>query len=181
MASFFFMDTIDTDEEYAAPEERLAQQLSRGCGNSEFQFLDHALLTAHVREDSGDEFPDFWFDDIENVPLVSDAFYRHLVNRGVDNLFYKPIDLANEFGDVRRYWLALPPRIRALSAKSTLEEDEIYHYREATHIVIDPAGVGNYQIFQLADVVNNEIIITADLKESIEQAEFTNVQFVPVE
>lgn len=177
----FFKMSAGGGAELAAPEAALGLALSRGCENSEFQFLDHAPLTVRVREDSGDEFPDFLFDDGANVPLVSDRFYRRLVNEGVDNLFYKPIDLTNEFDERHRYWLALPPRIRALSKKSKVKEDEDYHYREATRIIIDPAGVGNYQIFELADVVNNDIIVTERLKTSIERAGFTNVFFDEVD
>lgn len=173
--------SVGGSEELACPDASLGLALSRGCLNSEFQFLDRSLLVARIREDSGDVFPDFLFDDGANLPLVSDRFYRHLVNAGVDNLFYKPIDLTNEFDERHRYWLALPPRIRALSGESTIEEDADYHYRTVTRIVIDPARVGNYQIFELADVVNNDIIVTERLKTSIERAGFTNVFFDEVD
>ena len=177
----FFRMSAGGSEELVRPSESIGLALSRGCLNSEFQYLDHMLLEGTVREDSGDVFPDFLFDDGANIPLVSDRFYRHLVNAGVDNLFYKPIDLTNEFDERHRYWLALPPRIRALSHESIIEEDADYHYREATRIVIDPARVGNYQIFELADVVNNDIIVTERLKTSIERAGFTNVFFDEVD
>lgn len=185
MPDFFILSAATSVEEYVAPDSSL-RVLENGCLTSEFQFLDHAPLEVAVDPERGEEYPDFLLND--DIPLVSDRFYRLLVDAGVDNLFYKPVTLKDD--ELRRcepYWLALPPRIRALSDRSTITVDEDEDLapeewmREATHIVIAPARVGNFQMFRLADVVNQEIIITKGLKERIERASFTNIFFTPLE
>ena len=101
---------------------------------------------------------------------------------GVDNLFYKVVMLTDKtIGTQERYWLALPPRIRCLNrSQSTFVEPEAT-LPKVEKIVINPSKVGNYKIFCIEEVVNRDIIITADLKATIEEAQLENVFFYPLE
>lgn len=49
--------------------------------------------------------------------------------------------------------------------------------QEAEKIVINDYAVGNYKIFKLANVTNQEIIVTEEIKNIIEKAKLENVYF----
>ena len=156
----FYRMTAGQAEEYAVPGEEI-KELTRGCERSEFQFLTREPLQADLSEDSGLEFPDFLCRF--QIPLISDEFKKVLDGAGVDNLFYKVVMLTDKtIGTQERYWLALPPRIRCLNrSQSTFVEPEAT-LPKAEKIVINPSKVGNYKIFCIEEVVNRDIIITAD-------------------
>lgn len=175
----FYRITAGQAEEYAVPGEGI-KTLERGCERSEFQFLTHTPLNVALSENSGLEFPDFLCRF--QIPLISDAFKRVLDGAGVDNLFYKAILLTDDtIGTQERYWLALPPRIRCLNRRASTFVDAGVGLPKAEKIVVNPSKVGNYKIFCIEEVVNRDIIITADLKEKIEQAELENILFYPLE
>ena len=172
--SFYRLYGDTAAEEYVRPVHKLYQQLERGCARSEFQFLNHEKLEVSLDEGGGLDFPDFLY--YEQIPLVSDALYRFFSDSGVDNLFYKPIYLNDEIIGVRkRYWLALPPRIRCLNYEASQFRDSDVPLKRAEKIVINPAKVGNYRIFCIEEVINRDIIITQELKEKLEKAQFTNL------
>ena len=50
-----------------------------------------------------------------------------------------------------------------------------------THYKINASAVGNYRIFKLADVWDNDIIVTQDLMEAIFNAHLSNVFFAEIE
>lgn len=67
--------------------------------------------------------------------------------------------------------MALPPRINCLNWDESdvqTEENEFLTKRElmqeAEKIVINDYAVGNYKIFKLANVTNQEIIVTEEIK-----------------
>ena len=175
----FYRMTAGQAEEYAVPGEEI-KSLARGCERSEFQFLSHEPLRAALAESGGLEFPDFLCRF--QIPLISDAFKRVLDGAGVDNLFYKAVMLTDAaIGIQERYWLALPPRIRCLNRRMSTFTDTGAALPNAEKIVINPSKVGNYKIFCIEEVVNRDIIVTADLKETIEQAQLENILFYPLE
>lgn len=161
--------------------------LRRGCLTSEFQYLTHDRLTVSISDEGGMEFPDF----IQTgcIPLISQKFKAVLDNLQVDNLFYKPVRLScPELGLQEDYWLALPPRIKCLDLERSqieVEENEFLTKEElmrtAVKIVIDSSGVGNYRIFKLAEVTNQEIIVTEEAKEALKIAGLDNVNFIALE
>ena len=63
--------------------------------------------------------------------------------------------------------------------KSIFREEKTYprELRKVEDIVIQSGSIGRYQIFQMAGTVNDEIIVTEQLKEKIESNELTNVHF----
>lgn len=179
---FFVMYAETCIEDYAIPGEEIFQ-LERACLNSEFQFLDKTPLTVEISDEGGLNFPDFIL--TRNIPLISTAVKRVLENFGVDYVFFKPIQLtATELGRAENFWLALPPRINCLDwERSIIETEEnafappIELMREAKNIFIDENQIGRYNIFKLAGVVNQEIIITERLKTALEAADFENIFF----
>lgn len=188
--AYFYRMTADTNlEDFVRPGEQI-RQIAFACQTSSFQFIDHKPMTVEIAEDGGLTFPDFLYND--GVPLISRSFKRILDAQGVDNLFYKPIDLVDAATGIHEeYTLALPPRIRAVreaymrllnedgdkSEGKELIKDEygIAHYR------INASAVGNYRIFKLADVWDYDIIVTEGLMEAITKASLHNVFFSEVE
>ena len=189
MAKFYRM-TGNTNLEDMVRAGDAILTISAACQESAFQFLDRRLVEVEIAADSGLMFPDFLYNDA--VPLISRAFKRVLDAQGVDNLFYKPIDLVDrELGLHESYSLALPPRIRAVRQKYMRLLDEDGDEGEGKELIKDEYGiaryrinasaVGNYRIFKLADVWDTDIIVTEDLMAAITRAALSNVFFSEVE
>ena len=186
----FYRMTADTNLEDTVKADEKIFTLSFACQTSSFQFLDHKPLTVGIAEDSGLTFPDFLCN--ENIPLISPKFKRILDSLGVDNLFYKPIyfDYA-PLGRHEPYILALPPRIKAVRQEYMRLLDENGDESEGKELIKDEYGiphykinasaVGNYRIFKLADVWDNDIIVTRDLMETVSNADLSNVFFAEIE
>ena len=180
---YYVMYAETAVEEYFKPDDTLKDELMEGCLYSEFQYLDHKPLESEISEDGGMEFPDFITAGC--VPFISDRFKRLLDDLQVDNLFYKPIAFTfSPLGLKEYYYLALPPRINCLNWDESgvqTEENEFLAptelMREAEDIVINEYAVGNYKIFKLANVTNQEIIVTEEIKNAIETANLKNVYF----
>ena len=187
---FYVMYAETCVEDYVMPGE-VIHTLIKGCYTSEFQYLDKALLKVEISDEGGLEFPDFIICD-NCIPLVSERFYQLMRCSGVDNLFYKPIKLTcTKLGLIESYWLALPPRINCLDFEYLIKSghleceniDDIPAWQlncEASQIKLIENNVGNYQIFKLAGVSNQEIIVNDALKETFEKASLDNVYFKEV-
>lgn len=186
--SFYIMYAETCVEEYVSPGEAL-EECVQGCYRSEFQFLDKKALEVEIGDNGGLEFPDFLLYG-SCVPLVSEKFRQVLEKAGADNLFYKRVFLTSGLLGLREpFWLALPPRIRCLDRRKSVIEVEENEYcepdelqREAVKIVIDPRKTGNYKIFKLpAELDNQEIIVTEELKKAIEASQLENVHFAKIQ
>ena len=174
--AYFYRMTADTNlDDFVRPGEQI-RQIAFACQTSSFQFLDHKPMIVEIAEDGGLIFPDF---------LILDA-------QGVDNLFYKPIDLVDAATGIHEeYTLALPPRIRAVREAYMRLLDEDGDESEGKELIKDEYGiaryrinasaVGNYRIFKLADVWDYDIIVTHSLKEALAKAALSNVDFSEVE
>jgi len=183
---FFVMYAETCVEEYAAPGADIFD-LERGCLNSEFQFLDKSPLSVEISDEGGIEFPDFILEG--SIPLISAGVKRVFEKFGVDYVFYKPIQLTYSLlGRAENYWLAVPPRIDCLDTRKSIIEVEDNEFllpteliREAKKICIAENQIGRYDIFKLAGVVNQEIIITERLKNALAAENFENVFFYELE
>lgn len=141
-----------------APEE-----IKRGCMNSEFQFLDHKEISVELDLEYGVEFPDLIMAE-QYIPLISDKMRERFDYWGIDNLFYKRINLKiSELEIEEIYWLALPPRIDCLDPEEAFDRE----FQVCVKIAIIGNRVGNYDIFKLQGG-NDEIILTQRLKELLE-------------
>lgn len=184
--AFYRLYAYTAVEEYAEPDDSI-RDLDRACLTSEFQFLDRSAITVGLSDESGLQFPDFILSG--PVPLVSVRFRSIFEQNGIDNLYYKPIQLvADTLGIAEQYWLALPPRINCLDLERSIIEVEENRYlpenqrmRTVKKPVISSVAVGNYMIFKLAGVVNQDIYITENLHQAIASADLENVHFAKVE
>lgn len=181
---YYIMYADVSVEEYLVPGPEI-NSLLRGCQFSEFQFLDRAPLDVSISADGGLEFPDLMIRE-GCIPLVSPAMRAAFLAIGLDNVFYKPVNLVLERLGLREpCWLALPPRIDCLDWEECeiLEDDDPAfpfwaRLSEARRIVIDPAKTGRYKIFKLPpSLCNQQIIVDGELKSFLEMGSFENVHF----
>ena len=184
---FFKMYAQPCIEEYVTPGEGLGV-LRKGCRYSEFQYLDHAPISAEVADDGGIIFPDFIVH--QTIPLISIGVRRVLDRFNIDYIFYKPVQLTIAArGIAEDYCMALPPRIHCLDVeRSTFiareEEDNeqpIERRCEVSKIVIAQKKIGRYDIFKIANAVNQEIIVTERLKNALDAGAFENMFFYELE
>lgn len=180
MSEYYILSDRKCVDEYIKIDSGL-EELRKGCLLSEFQYLNKHILKVEISQDGGIKFTDFIL--VDNIPLISNKLKVIFDELNIDNLFYKKIILTfKEFGIEEIYWLALPPRINCIDTNKSeiyIEEDEsLEEYekiKEVKKLVINPNMVGNYKIFKLANVVNDEIIITADIKMFLEKEELQGV------
>lgn len=160
MSEYFIMQPIISTDYISI---NALPEIQKGCMNSEFQFLDKKLTKIEVSLDGGGEFPDFLMAD-QYAPYISDKLKRVYDRLGIDNLFFqKTIFSLQEFDVEAVYWLAVPPRIHCLDPKCINTELGI-----ATEFHLLKEKVGNYKIFKLSNVGNNELFVTKDLKNELE-------------
>lgn len=133
-------------------EERQLKSIRSACRMSRFQMIDLSAVEIRSSSDEGGiDFPEFYYD--EAIPLFSEELFAKMKEHGVDNLLEKQVTVVCEAtGEKRRYILGLPPRIDALR-KNALDKLEI-----------DISLLGNFKIFKLAGVPDNNIYITDELK-----------------
>ena len=183
---FFVMYAQSCISDYVVPGEKIFQP-ERGCLNSEFQFLDHSPLDVEISDEGGIYFPDFILQN--SIPLISGGMKKIFDKFQIDYVFYKPIRLTySELGRAENYFLALPPRINCLEPLRSVIEVEDNEFvlpneliREAKKIYIAENQIGRFNIFKLAGVVNQEIIVTEKLKNALAAENFENLFFYELE
>lgn len=149
---------------------------------SEFQYLDKSSVKMEISEDGGLEFPDLIYH--EGIMFASDMFKRFLDSQKIDYLFWKQADIVSEkFGKHEKYWIMVPPRIDCLDVeRSSFEknwdwDNGLLPQLEATKIVVDPARVGNFQIFKILGISDNNIYVAKELLDQLEAQNFEGVIF----
>lgn len=163
-------DTTGSDYIYL-DNDTLDENLKMACCNSEFQYVDKNLTALRLSNESGNLFPNFIYDELNEVPLISCSLKRLFDQLDIRSLYYQRIKVERKSDHIsENYWLAIPMKIDCLDMDLS-EVDEILN--EAEKIVINPDNVGNYEIFKLANVINNQIIVTETLKNAVEQAGLT--------
>lgn len=153
------------------------------CLTSAFQLMDRKPISVEiVPPERTVIFPDFIL--YQSIPLISDKFYHLLQRMEVDYLFYKPVLLTwTEECRSEPYFLALPPRLRCLDMEKSIfaEADDDEPLKDAERMVIRTSSIGRYEIFKVADVVNQEIIVTKSMKCVLEKENLENLFFYELE
>lgn len=188
MTRYFVMKPLDEDHygtDYIYLDEAaIPEQLKRACRRGEFQYVDRDLSELSLAADCGDVCPDLLYDALHEIPLISDRLKDVFDWLDVRNLYYQRVRLTRKTPPfLARYWLAIPPRIDCLNRKASqiLEDPECPDAGEATRIVVNEAKTGNYDIFKLSGVVNEEIIVSNRLREAVELIKPEGIFFLPVE
>ena len=119
------------------------------CRKSEIQYLDRKIITIAASESGGIEFPDL---------IIYEDMY----------LFSNDV-----IGKKELYWLIVPPRIDCLDLDNSEVEDEwdfelgiipVLHCKKTR---IDEKLVGNFEVFKIAGIDDNNIYINENIKNKI--------------
>ena len=146
----------------------LSEDIKRGCRKSEFQFITKDIGCFIIDEGSGNDLPDFILDSRNNVPLISERLKKVFDSLEIKNLYYQRVKLERKTDNLSEsYWLAVPPRIDCLDRDKSIIDTL---WNKAEKVVIDPDKIGNYEIFKISGIVNNEIIVTDTIKAAVEKA-----------
>ena len=176
MNKFFVIDSVLSRDDYIKIEFSLDEFNWLACLKSEFQYLDHSIISVEVDEDSGEIFQDLVY--LSGVLLISDRLKNLFDSLGVDYLFYKKVLLTKKnIGREEDYWLTVPERIDCLDK----ENSEINARRKAKSIKIEEDKTGRYEIFKLAGVVNPEIIISERIATALRDSNFTGFYIYSVD
>lgn len=177
MNRFYFLVAEETEgSDYIyLDDDRVPDELKRGCRNSEFQFIDPEITVLTADPESGNSLPDFICDGRNDVPLISERMKSVFDSLNVRFIFYQRIRIIkNSDGLSENYWLAVPPRIDCLDRDLDRDKSDIDEmWNKAKKIVIDRDKTGNCDIFKISGVVNNEIIISSRLKNALEKHKVT--------
>ena len=169
MHKYYFLASEDTEcSDYIYLDEALIpQRLRWACRRSEFQYVDQNLRKLNLEETCGNKLPDFICSEQNNIPLISERLKIEFDRLDVRNLFYQRLNLYRKSDNLcETYWLAIPPRIDCLY-KNKCEIDLQNH---ATILTLEEEKAGNYNIFKLAGINNNEIIVTQKVKDAIKKS-----------
>jgi len=170
---FFMLDSAHIVSEYVNIDNEL-DEMKYDCYASKFQGISKEPITVELKDESGDIWPDFMYES--GIPLVSEKFKKFL-EEDIYYLFYKEITLKRvKKGDEKKYFLALPPRIKCLNEKSIFDED----FGGVEHFEIDEKRIGYYNIFKCENGHNDEIILTESFAEKLKAQNFEGVYTFPL-
>ena len=142
------------------------------CRKSEIQYLDREKIIIAASESGGTEFPDLIV--YEYMYLFSDEVIKQIKKEIEQYVFLKPIEITCDIiGKKELYWLIVPPRIDCLDLDNSEIEDEwdfdlgIIPVLHCKKIRIDDQLVGNFEIFKIAGIDDNNIYINENIKNKI--------------
>ena len=142
------------------------------CRKSEIQYLDRKIITIAASESGGIEFPDLII--YEDMYLFSNDVIDQIKKEIEEYVFLKPIEITCDvIGKKELYWLIVPPRIDCLDLDNSEVEDEwdfelgiipVLHCKKTR---IDEKLVGNFEVFKIAEIDDNNIYINENIKNKI--------------
>ena len=178
----YCLKTLSGAEEYVRLKGDVSN-IKNPARTSEIQYLNKEKIKMDISDDGGLEFPDLIYH--EGIMFASDRFKRFLDSKNIDYLFWKPVEISSEkFGKHEKFWVMVSPRIDCLDVSLSKIADRDWNFDngmllqlEAEKIVIDPAHIGNFQIFKILGINDNNIYVTKELYEQLEAQNFEGVFF----
>lgn len=171
---FFMLDSAHIVSEYVNIDNEL-YDIESNCRCSKIQLIPKEIPPVELKDESGDIWPDFMYES--GLPLISKRFKDFLDDEKIENLFYKEITLKRvKKGDEKKYWLAIPPKIKCLGKGTVFHEV----FGSVEHFEIDEKRIGYYNIFRCENVSNPEIILTESFAEKLKAQNFEGVILEPL-
>ncbi|MEZ2661315.1 imm11 family protein [Aneurinibacillus aneurinilyticus] len=146
-------------------KEMLDEEHIRKMNKVHFQFP--------ISEQNAAEYVDFIQD---SIPFVSDRC-KQLMEKYVPHMCFKSVVLTDQKQprqDV--YWLIVPPRIHCLSVESEFHKDGT-----VKRLIIDEQKAAPYKIFRIDGILEDYILISLDVAESLLRRGFTGIRLKKVE
>ncbi len=134
---------------------------------------DNMAIQCYVRNNPQIRYIDF----LEHpVPLVSDRV-KQLMEKYEEGLFFKPVVLADP-KQMRQdlYWVIIPNMVECLSSRS-----EFHKTGTIKHLIIDSKKVGGIHIFRIAESIEDQILVSLKVAESLLRHEFMGIGLKQVE
>lgn len=137
------------------------------------QEQDDLAVQYYVKDNSHIEYIDF----IERpVPLVTDGV-KEVFELYEPQMFFKPVVLA----DPKRmrqdlYWLVIPELHECLSSQSEFQKNGTLK-----RLVIDKMKVGRYKVFRIADTIEEKLLVSLHVAESLLRRGFCGIHMKRVE
>ncbi|WP_411680964.1 hypothetical protein [Clostridium thailandense] len=141
--------------------------------NIDTKVEDEMPVQFYIKEKKENEYVDY----IDGqAPLISDNL-KYIFEKFQEDIFLKPAVLA----DVKRmrqdlYWIMIPQAVECLSPKAKFNKDGTLK-----RLVIDETKIGFTKIFKVDGILENFIMISLDLAESILRRDFTGIKLERVE
>ncbi|MBV7275320.1 hypothetical protein I6U48_20685 [Clostridium sp. PL3] len=141
--------------------------------NIDTKVEDEMPVQFYIKEKKENEYVDY----IEGqTPLISDKL-KYIFEKFQEDIFLKPAVLA----DIKRmrqdlYWIMIPQAVECLSPKAEFNKDGTLK-----RLVIDETKIGFTKIFKVDGILENFIMISLDLAESILRRDFTGIKLERVE
>lgn len=126
-------------------------------------------LMLRITNDGDKLYPDII--TTEKINLVSDKL-KQILEKYDKNIFFRPLvfqDIKNKKQSV--YWVAVFEDIDCLS-----EETEFHKDGKLKRLVVDKEKVEGYRIFTVKGMLENYIIISLDLAESLLRRDFLGLK-----
>lgn len=134
---------------------------------------DEMPVQFYIKEKKENEYVDY----IDGqAPLISDKL-KYIFEKFQEDIFLKPAVLA----DIKRmkqdlYWIMIPQAVECLSPKAEFNKNGTLK-----KLVIDETKIGFTKIFKVDGILENLIIISLDLAESILRRDFIGIKLERVE
>ena len=135
--------------------------------------LDDLPITVNIKKDNNSQYIDL----IDNpVYLISDKLQK-LLKKYDENIFFKPVVFTNleEMSQVL-YWLIAPETLNCISSKSEFNKNGTIK-----KLVINKKKAFPYKIFKVDNIIEDFIVVTLDVAESILRRDFAGINFKKVE
>ena len=185
MDIFALLATSNTDR-YIIPEidESEVTKLKPFVSKGELQFIGHNPVTCSVSEQSGFEAADYIYN--RGFHIFSERLKRFFDNEGIDNVFYKPMNIiSEELGIDERYYITVVPRIDCLDIEKSVSEDErnwdtgfgMIPRLKFENLHIKNTSIGRYKMFRLLGIEDEKIYITDELCLSLKDESFLGLEY----
>ncbi|MED0673641.1 serine protease [Aneurinibacillus aneurinilyticus] len=135
--------------------------------------MDKLILQFSLKEKTTNEYVDF----IQRpIPLLSDQC-KQIIEKYVPHMHFKSVVLVDR-KQMRQdvYWLIAPPRINCLS-----DESEFHKDGTIKRLVIDEQKAISHKIFRIDGILEDYILISLDVAESLLRRNFTGIRLKKVE
>lgn len=157
------------------------------CIKSEFQFLDRTPLEITISDEGGLEIPDVIYQD--GMWLISTQLKECLERFGCDYVFYKQVKiLSDKFGIHETFWIIVPPRIDCLDLDDSIIKEKQWDFEdglvpsfECEKIKIMVKNLGNYAIFKILGILDNNIYVTEELFQAIHSLHLEGIEFIKIQ
>ena len=182
MSGLYVLKSLSAAEEYIKVKGDISN-IKLPIRKSETQYLNKEKIELGILESGGLEIPDVIY--YESIFLISNRLKQLFDTVGIDYVFWKPADIHSEqFGIHETFWIIVPQRIDCLDIDNSIFDSEwdfqdgLVPMLNIEKIAVLSKNIGNFQIFKILGITDNNIYITRELFEKISLGDFKGIDFL---